>query len=75
MYLTNQTKKGFLSRRDFNKHVFVTVLAFCQEIRSFIQGRVWVSPQNGQFFCQAQSAVHCAATVGFGFANDEPFYD
>ena len=44
--------------------------AFGHELRSFIQGRVWVGAQDGQFFCSAQLAVDCAAAVRFGFAND-----
>ena len=45
------------------------------ELRSFIQGRIWVGAKDGQFFCQAQLAVHCAAAVWCSFANDGPFYD
>ena len=49
--------------------------AFGYELRSFIQSRIWIGPQHGQFFCQAQSAVHCTAAIRFGFANHGPFYD
>ena len=69
------TQKGVLSGKDFNQLVFVAVPAFGYELRSFIQGRIWVGPQDGQFFCQAQLAMHCAAAVWFSFANDGPFND
>ena len=73
---TQESKKGFLFKRNFNQLVFVAVpAAFGHELRSFIEGRVWVGQQDGQFFCQAQLAVHCATAVRFSFANDRPFYD
>ena len=59
--MNKSTQKGVLSERDFNQLVFVAVPAFGYELRSFIQGRIWVGPQNSQFFCQTQLAVHCAA--------------
>ena len=49
--------------------------AFGYELRSFIQRCIWVGPLDSQFFCQAQLAVHSAASVRLGFANDGPFYD
>ena len=49
--------------------------AFGHELRSFIQGRVWVGPRpvDVQCFCHAHLVKHCASAVWFGFANDEPF--
>ena len=49
--------------------------AFGYELKSFIQSCIWVGPQDSQFFCQAQLAVHSAAAVRLGIANDGPFYD
>ena len=54
---------------------FVAVSGFGYELGSFLQDRIWVGPQDGQFFCKAQLAVHCAAAVPFGFANDGTFHD
>ena len=73
--MNKSTQRRILSGRDFNQLVFDAVPAFGNELRSFIQGRIWVGLQDGQFFCQAQLAVHCTAAVRFGFANDGPFYD
>ena len=74
--MNKSTQRGVLSGRDFNQLVlFVAVPAFGYELRSFIQGRIRVGPQDGQFYCQAQLAVRCAAAVWFNFANDGPFYD
>ena len=61
-------KSFFLSGRDFNQFVFVAMSAFGYKLRSFIQGRIWVGPQDGQFFCQTQLAVHRAAAVAYGLA-------
>ena len=44
------TQGRVLSERDFNQLVFIAVPAFGYELRSFIQDRIWVGPQNGQFF-------------------------
>ena len=71
----NKSAQRVLSGRGFNQLVFVVVPAFGCELRSFIQGCFWVGSQEGQFFCQAQLAVHCTAAVRFSFANDGPFYD
>ena len=49
--------------------------AFGYELRSFIQRCIWVASQDSQFFCQAQLAVHGAAAVRLGVANDGSFYD
>ena len=57
--MNKSTQRRFLSGKDFNQLVFVAVPAFDSELRSFIQGRIWVGPQDGQFFCQAQLAVRC----------------
>ena len=73
--MNKSTQRGILSGRDFNQLVFVAVHTFGYELRFFIQGRIWVGPQDGGFFCQAQLAVHCAAAVWFSFANNGPFYD
>ena len=73
--MNKSTQREILSGRDFNQLVFVAVPAFGYELRFFIQGRIWIGPQDGQFFCQAQLAVHCAAAACFSFANDGPFYD
>ena len=73
--MNKSTQRRALSRRDFNQHVFTVVPAFGYELRSFIQHCIWVSPQDSQFFCQAQLAVHSAAAVRLGIANDGPFYD
>ena len=62
-------------RRDFNQLKFIAIPAFGYELRCFIQRCIWVGPQDSQFFCQAQLAVHSAAAVRLGIANDEPFYD
>ena len=64
-----------LSGRDFNQLIFIAVPAFGYELRSFVQRCIWVGPQDSQFLCQAQLAVHSAAGVRFGIANDGPFYD
>ena len=69
------TQRRVLSERHFNQLVFVAVPAFSYELRSFIQGRIWVGPQNVQLFNQAYLAVHCAAVVRFGSANHGPFND
>ena len=73
--MNKSTQRRVLLGRDLNQLVFVAVPVFGYELRSFIQGRLWVGPQDGQFFCQAQLAVHSAAAVRFSFANDGPFYD
>ena len=73
--MNKSTQRRALSEKDFNQLVFVEVTAFGYELRSFIQGHIWVNLQDGQFFCQAQLAVHCAVAVWFSFANDAPFYD
>ena len=73
--MNKSIQRRVLSGRDFNQLVFVAVPAFGYELRSFIQGHIWVRLQDGQFFCQAQLAVYCAAVVWFSFANDGPFYD
>ena len=73
--MNKSTQRRVLSERDFNQIVFVAVPAFGYELRFFIQGRIWVDPQDGQFFCQAQLAVHCAAAVRYSFVNDGPIYD
>ena len=49
--------------------------AFCYELRSFIQRCICVGPEDSQVFCQAQLAVHSAAAVRLGIANDGSFYD
>ena len=58
--MNKSTQRKVLSERDFIQLVFVAVLAFGYKLRSFIQGRIWVGPQDGKFFCQAQLEVHCA---------------
>ena len=68
--MNKSTQRGVLSGRDFNQLVFIVVPAFGYELRSFVQGRIWIGLQDGQFFCQAQLAVHSAAAVWFSFAND-----
>ena len=73
--MNKSTQRKVSSGRNFNQLVFVAVPAFGYELRSFIQGRIWVGPQDGQFFYQAQLAVRCATAVRFSFANDRPFYD
>ena len=73
--MNKSTQRRVLSEKDFNQLVFVAVPAFSYKLKSFIQGRIWVGPQDGQFFCQAKLAVHCATVVWFSFANDGPFYD
>ena len=49
--------------------------AFGYVLRSFIQRCIWIGPQDSQFFCQAQLAVHSAAALRLGIANDGLFYD
>ena len=74
--MNKSTQSKVFSRRDFIQlNLFFVVPAFGHKLRSFIQGRIWVGLQDGQFFCQAQLAVHCAAAVRFSFANDGPFND
>ena len=73
--MNKSTQRRVVSGWDFNQLVFVAVPAFSYEFRSFIQSRIWVGLQDGQFFCQAQLAVHCATVVRFCFADDGPFYD
>ena len=73
--MNKSTQRRVLSGRDFNQLVFFAVPAFGYELRSFIQRCIWVGPQDSQFFCQAQLAVHSAAAVRLGIANDGPFYD
>ena len=63
--MNKSTHRGVLAGRDFNQPVFVAVPAFGYELKSFIQGRIWVSSQDGQFFYQAQLAVHCAVAVSY----------
>ena len=73
--MNKSTQRRVLSKRDFNQLVFVAVPAFGCELRSFIQRCIWVGPQDSQFFCQTQLAVHSAAAVLLGIANGGPFYD
>ena len=73
--MNKSTQRRALSERDFNQLIFIAMPAFGYELRSFIQRCIWVGPQNSQFFCQAQLAVHSAAAVRLGIANDGPFYD
>ena len=73
--MIKSTQRRVSSERDFDQLIFIAVPAFDYELRSFIQRCIWVGPQNSQFFCQAQLAVHNAAAVRLGFANDRPFYD
>ena len=73
--MNKSTQRRALSGRDFNRLIFIAVLAFGYELRSFIQRCIWVGPQDSQFFCQAQLAVHGATIVGLGIANDGLFYD
>ena len=73
--MKKSTQKRVLSGRDFNQLIFIAVPAFGYELRSFIQRGIWVGPQDSQFFCQAQLAVHsAAAAVRLGIANDGPFF-
>ena len=71
--MNKSTQKRVLSGRDFNQLVFVAVPAFGYKLISFTQGRIWVGPQDVQFFRQAQLAVYCAAAVRFSFTNDGHF--
>ena len=73
--MNKSTQRRVLSGRDFNQLIFIAVPAFGYELRSFIQRCIWVDPQDSQFFCQAQLAVHSAAALRLGIANDGPFYD
>ena len=73
--MNKSTRRRALSGWDFNQLIFIAVPAFGYELRCFIQCCIWVGPQDGQFFCQAQLAVHSAAAVRLGIANDGPFYD
>ena len=73
--MNKSTQRRVLSGRHSNQLVFVAVPAFGYELRSFIQRCIWVGPQDSQFFCQAQLALHSAAAVRLGIANDGPFYD
>ena len=73
--MNKSTQRRVVSGRDFNQLVFIAVPAFGYELRSFIQRCIWVGPQDSQVFCQAQLAVHSAAPVRLGIANDRPFYD
>ena len=73
--MNNSTQRRVLSGRDFDQLIFIAVPAFGYELRSFIQRCIWVGPQDNQFFCQAQLAVHSATAVRLGIANDGPFYD
>ena len=73
--MNKSTQRRALSGRDFNQLIFIAVPAFGYELRSFIQRCIWVGPQDSQFFCQAQLAVHSAAAARLGIANDGPFYD
>ena len=73
--MNKSIQRRVLSGRDFNQLVFIAVPAFGYELRSFIQRCIWVCPQDSQFFCQAQLAVHSVAAVLLGIANDGPFYD
>ena len=73
--MNKSTQRRALSGRDFNQFLFIAVPAFGYDLRSFIQRFIWVGPLDIQFFCQAQLAVHSAAAVRLGIANDGPFYD
>ena len=72
--MNKSTQGRVLSVRNFNQLVFVALPAFGHELRSFVQGRVWVGPQDDQFFCQAQLADRATA-IRFDSANDVPFND
>ena len=73
--MNKSTQRRALSGRNFNQLIFIAMPAFGYELRSFIQRCIWVGPQDSQFFCQAQLAVHSAAAVRLGVANNGPFYD
>ena len=64
--MNKTTQRKVLSGRDFNQLVFVAVPAFGYELRSFIEGRIWIGPQDGQFFCRAQ--WQCIAPLLSGLA-------
>ena len=68
--MNKSTQRRPLSGRDFNKLILIAVPAFGYELRSFIQRCIWVGPQDSQFFCQGQLAVHSTAAVQLGIAND-----
>ena len=72
--MNKSTQRKVLIGRDFNQLVFIVVPAFDYELSSFIQRCIWVGRQDSQFFCQAQLAVHSAATVQLGIANHGSFY-
>ena len=55
--MNKSTQKRVLSGRDFNQFVFVVVPAFGYELRSFIQGRIWGSPQDGQLCLAEKLAI------------------
>ena len=61
--MNKSKQRRALSGRDFNQLIFIAVPTFDYELRSFIQRCIWVGPQDSQFFCQAQLAVHSAAAV------------
>ena len=73
--MNKSTHRRALSGRDFSQLKFIAMPAFGYELRSFIQRCIWVGPHDSQFFCQAQLAVHSAAAVRLGIANDGSFYD
>ena len=64
--MNKSTQRRALSRRDFNQLILIAVPAFGYELRSFIQPCIWVGPQDSQFFCQAQLAVHSAMYIHTG---------
>ena len=72
--MNKSTQRRVLSGKDFNRLVFIAMPAFGYELRSFIQLHIWVGAQDSQFLCQTQLAVHSAAAVRLGIANDGPFY-
>ena len=53
--MNKPTQRRVLSGMDFNQLVFVAMLTFGHQLRSYIRGRIWIGPQDGQFFCQAQT--------------------
>ena len=73
--MNKSTQRRALSGRDFNQLIFIAVPTFGYKLRSFIQRCIWVGPQDSQFFCQAQLAVHSDIAIRLGIANDGPFYD
>ena len=74
--MNKSTQRRALSGRDLNQLIFIAMPAFGYELRSFIQRCcIWVGPQDSQFLLPSTVAVHSAAAVRLGIANNGPFYD